>query len=96
VRTFRSALGAGLKACTTTARKGGMKTVSGFPYFEVQFTKEGDVDDAAEVSALRDYLKKPNATESEFAAMSGRSSTSCTGKFISVARPDGDAGGCQM
>ena len=40
-----------------------MKTVSGFPYFEVQFTKDGDVDDAAEVSALRDYLKKPNATD---------------------------------
>ena len=40
-----------------------MKTVSGFPYFEVQFTKEGAVDDAAEVSALRDYLKKPNATD---------------------------------
>ena len=40
-----------------------MKTVSGFPYFEVQFTKGGDVDDGAEVSALRDYLEKPNATD---------------------------------
>src|SRR4051812_16353813 len=40
-----------------------MKTVSGFPYFEVQFTKDGDVNDAAEVSALRDYLKKPDVTD---------------------------------
>ena len=40
-----------------------MKTVSGFPYFEVQFTKDGDVDDAAEVAAVRDFLKKPNATD---------------------------------
>jgi hypothetical protein len=40
-----------------------MKTVSDFPYFEVQFTKDGAVNNDAEVSALRDYLKKPNGSD---------------------------------
>jgi hypothetical protein len=40
-----------------------MKTVSGFPYFEIEFTKDGNVDDAAEVADLREFLKKPNATD---------------------------------
>lgn len=40
-----------------------MKNVSGFPYFEIEFTKDGKVDDAAEVADLRDFLKKPNATD---------------------------------
>jgi hypothetical protein len=40
-----------------------MKTVSGLPYFEIEFTKDGSVDDVAEVTDLRDYLEKPNATD---------------------------------
>jgi hypothetical protein len=40
-----------------------MKTVSGFPYFEVQFTKDGKVFDPAEEAALCDYLKAPNASD---------------------------------
>src|SRR5215471_17392933 len=40
-----------------------MKTSSGFPYFEIQFTKDGEVDKAADVADLRDFLKKPNATD---------------------------------
>jgi hypothetical protein len=40
-----------------------MKTVSGFPYFEVEFTKDGDVDDDAEVTDVRNFLTKPNASD---------------------------------
>lgn len=40
-----------------------MKTISGFPYFEVQFTKDGAVNDAAEASALRDHVKKAKTTD---------------------------------
>jgi hypothetical protein len=40
-----------------------MKIISGFPYFEVQFTKDGDVDDAAEVKAVRGFLTEPNGTD---------------------------------
>jgi hypothetical protein len=40
-----------------------MKSVSGFQYFEIEFTKAGEVDDPAEVADLRDFLKKPNATD---------------------------------
>jgi hypothetical protein len=40
-----------------------MQTVSGFPYFEVQFTKDGKVFDPAEEAALCDYLKAPNASD---------------------------------
>ena len=40
-----------------------MKTVSGFPYFEVQFTKDGAVNDAAEVAALHDFLAQKTASD---------------------------------
>jgi hypothetical protein len=40
-----------------------MKTVSGFPYFEVQFTKDGAVHDGAEVTALQDFLGQKTATD---------------------------------
>jgi hypothetical protein len=40
-----------------------MKTVSGFPYFEVQFTKDGGVNDPAEVAALQDFVIQQSATD---------------------------------
>jgi hypothetical protein len=40
-----------------------MNTVSGFPYFEVQFTRDGKVFDPAEEAALCEYLGAPNATD---------------------------------
>ena len=33
-----------------------MQTVGGFPYFEVEFTKDGAVSDAAQVTALHDFV----------------------------------------
>ena len=40
-----------------------MKTLSGFPYFEVQFTKDGAVHDGAEVTAVQDFLGQKTATD---------------------------------
>jgi hypothetical protein len=40
-----------------------MTTVGGFPYFEVQFTKDGAVNDAAEVAALHDFLLQKTASD---------------------------------
>jgi hypothetical protein len=40
-----------------------MQTVAGFPYFEVQFTKEGNVFGAAEVKALTDAVSQSGVQE---------------------------------
>ena len=40
-----------------------MQTVAGFPYFEVQFTKEGNVFGAAEVKALTDAVSQGGVQE---------------------------------
>ena len=40
-----------------------MKTLSGFPYFEVQFTKDGVAHDGAEVTAVQDFLGQKTATD---------------------------------
>jgi hypothetical protein len=40
-----------------------MKTVAGFPYFEVEFTRDGGVDKPAEVDALHDFVAQGQATD---------------------------------
>jgi hypothetical protein len=40
-----------------------MSTIAGFPYFEVQFTKEGKVYLASEAKALTDYLQQNEPTD---------------------------------
>jgi hypothetical protein len=40
-----------------------MKTVAGFPCFEVEFTADGDVYDAAEATAVRDFVGQGGATD---------------------------------
>src|SRR4051812_26669152 len=40
-----------------------MKELSGFPYFEIQFTKEGKVFDQNEVDALYDALNKNDISD---------------------------------
>jgi hypothetical protein len=40
-----------------------MQTVGGFPYFEVEFTKDGAVSDAAQVTALHDSIMQGGTTD---------------------------------
>lgn len=40
-----------------------MKTVAGFPYFEVEFTRDGGVFQPAEVDALHDFIAQGKATD---------------------------------
>ena len=40
-----------------------MKMVAGFPYFEVELTRDGGVGDAAEVTPLQDFIAQASATD---------------------------------
>ena len=48
---------------TETADGAAMKTMGGFPYFEVQFTKDGAVHDADPVTALREFAEQGKASD---------------------------------
>ena len=50
-----------------------MKDIAGFPGFEVEFTKEGQVFDENQVKELLDFLAQAPRTVDELAGVSGQS-----------------------